>query len=113
MTRQSVSRVVVPMLLLAFAVTAGSAQSKGRYKKQGANCEWDANDTGPNQCTPATKGRFKKDGDACRWDANDNGPDRVPPGLRSLEERWRFLQLGRGGLRARSVQSPPAALKNR
>ena len=53
MTRQSVRRlVVVPALLLAVAVTASDAQQKGRYKKQGANCEWDANDTGPNQCTP-------------------------------------------------------------
>ena len=73
-------RMVVPVLLLfaSFAV-ADAAQQRGRYKKQGTNCEWDANDTGPNQCTPATKGRFKRDGDTCRWDANDNGPDQCRP----------------------------------
>ena len=70
MTRQSVRRIaIVPALLLVVAVAMSDAQQKGRYKKQGANCEWDANDTGPNQCTPVAKGRFKKDGDACRWDA--------------------------------------------
>jgi hypothetical protein len=85
MTRQWVSRAVVPALLLAVAVATGDAQSKGRYKKQGANCEWDANDTGPNQCTPTTRGRFKKDGDACRWEANENGADQCRP----ASGRWK------------------------
>ena len=85
MTRPSVRRILVPTLLLAVAVAAGSAQGKGRYKKQGATCEWDANDTGPNQCTPATKGRFKKSGDTCRWDANENGPDQCRP----ASGRWK------------------------
>jgi hypothetical protein len=57
---------------------------RARYK-QGANCEWDANDTGPNQCTPVAKGRFKKDGDACRWDANDVGADQCRP----ASGRWK------------------------
>jgi hypothetical protein len=79
-------RMVVPVLLLfaSFAV-ADAAQQRGRYKKQGTNCEWDANDTGPNQCTPATRGRFKRDGDTCRWDANDNGPDQCRP----ASGRWK------------------------
>jgi len=86
MTRQTVRRmVIVPALLLAVAVAASDAQQKGRYKKQGANCEWDANDTGPNQCTPVAKGRFKKDGDACRWDANDAGADQCRP----ASGRWK------------------------
>jgi hypothetical protein len=85
MTRQSVSRIVVPALLFAVAVAVGDAQSKGRYKKQGANCEWDANDTGPNQCTPATRGRFKKDGDTCRWAANEDGADQCRP----ASGRWK------------------------
>lgn len=54
-------------------------QDKGRYKKDGSNCVWDANDTGPNQCTPRTAGRFKKNGDACVWDAADRGPDQCTP----------------------------------
>jgi hypothetical protein len=55
------------------------AQDRGRYKKDGNNCTWDANDTGPNQCTPRTAGRFKKNGDACVWDAADRGPDQCTP----------------------------------
>lgn len=57
-------------------------QQKGRYKKQGKQgelCEWDANDTGPNQCTPVTAGRFKKSGDSCTWVANDRGSDQCRP----------------------------------
>jgi hypothetical protein len=79
MTRRWTVRVILPAVLLAFAVATGDAQQKGRYKKNGDNCEWDGNDSGPNQCTPTTKGRFKKDGDSCRWDANDNGPDQCRP----------------------------------
>jgi hypothetical protein len=51
---------------------------KGRYKKTGERCVWDANDSGPDQCTPP-KGRFKKDGNRCVWDANDSGPDQCRP----------------------------------
>jgi hypothetical protein len=58
---------------------AAAMAAAGRYKKQGANCEWDANDNGPNQCTPLTEGRFKKSGDACVWDANDKGADQCKP----------------------------------
>ena len=58
---------------------AGAIQKKGRYKKVGDKCVWDANDTGPNQCTPPLKGRFKKDGNKCVWDANDEGPNQCRP----------------------------------
>ena len=54
-------------------------QNKGRYKRQGDECQWDANDTGPNQCTPQTEGRFKQDGDKCYWAANDRGPNQCTP----------------------------------
>jgi hypothetical protein len=55
-------------------------ERKGRYKKDGANCVWDGNDSGPNQCTPQTQGRFKKGAnDSCVWDANDRGPDQCTP----------------------------------
>jgi hypothetical protein len=56
------------------------AQEKGRFKQEGDNCVWDANDGGPNQCTPITRGRFKKGGDdSCTWDSTDNGPDQCKP----------------------------------
>ncbi len=61
------------------AVDEREAQNAGRYKKDGSSCVWDANDSGPNQCTPRTAGRFKKNGDACAWDASDRGPDQCTP----------------------------------
>jgi len=105
MTRHAAGLIVTPALSLAIALAAGAAPAArthddgaatprvaaatpaapvaapaaGRYKKNGSNCEWDANDSGPNQCTPAVKGRFKKDGDSCRWDANDVGADQCRP----------------------------------
>jgi hypothetical protein len=66
--------------------SSGAVQATGRYKKQGANCVWDANDGGPNQCTPQTKGRFKKGGnDSCTWDADDVGADQCRP----AKGRWK------------------------
>src|SRR5262245_29938197 len=69
---------------VASAAAAGSVsdglQQKGRFKKEGDNCVWNAEDSGPNQCAPVTRGRFKKGGDdSCAWDANDNGPDQCTP----------------------------------
>jgi len=59
---------------------ADAFQRKGRFKIEGDNCVWNAEDSGPNQCTPVTRGRFKKGGDdSCTWDANDNGPDQCTP----------------------------------
>jgi hypothetical protein len=63
-----------------FAPAVATLQNKGRYKKQGDECVWDANDGGPNQCTPVTRGRFKRGGDdSCTWDSNDSGPDQCKP----------------------------------
>jgi hypothetical protein len=64
----------------ASAPDADVLQRKGRFKKEGDNCVWNAEDSGPNQCAPVTRGRFKKGGnDSCTWDANDNGPDQCTP----------------------------------
>jgi hypothetical protein len=82
MTRGSIARHAVPALFVMLALVAdlhGGTQAKGRYKKQGANCVWDANDSGPNQCTPLRKGRFKKSGDSCVWTAAENGEDQCRP----------------------------------
>jgi hypothetical protein len=83
MTGRSMSRMIGSALVLAIVALTGmaaaDAQAKGRYKKQGANCVWDANDTGPNQCTPAATGRFKKDGANCVWDATGSGADQCRP----------------------------------
>ncbi len=106
MTRRSIGLMLPPVLMFALAAASGTpsanaplenagtaaltsrasgdnasgVQAKGRYKKQGDNCEWDANDGGPNQCEPVIKGRFKKgDKDACTWDANDVGADQCRP----------------------------------
>lgn len=61
------------------ATESAALQAKGRYKKQGDNCVWDVNDSGPNQCTPQTEGRFKRDGDNCVWAPSDRGPDQCTP----------------------------------
>jgi hypothetical protein len=74
------ARTDAAMVSVAGAYGTVSAQEKGRFKQEGDNCVWDANDGGPNQCTPITRGRFKKGGDdSCTWDANDNGPDQCKP----------------------------------
>ena len=79
MTRRFFGSFVVPALVLALAASASSAEQKGRYKKEGDLCVWDAKDTGPNQCTPRVVGRFKKDGDKCVWDGKDLGADQCRP----------------------------------
>jgi len=58
---------------------AASAAQKGRYKTEGDNCVWAANDGGPNQCTPITPGRFKRTRNACLWASTENGPDQCTP----------------------------------
>jgi len=111
MTTRSIGLILPPVMMFALAVASASpsagapgnagtaaptsraandeastVQAKGRYKKQGDNCEWDANDGGPNQCEPVIKGRFKKgDKDACTWDANDLGADQCRP----AKGRWK------------------------
>ena len=89
MMRRSFGPLLFPVLLLAVAAVTTSAttdQGKGRYKKQGDACVWDANDGGPDQCTPRVKGRFKKGGDdSCTWYANDVGDDQCRP----PQGRWK------------------------
>ncbi len=63
----------------ATAAPGTADQQRGRYKREGDNCVWDARDTGPNQCTPVTIGRFKQEGKRCVWDASDKGPDQCTP----------------------------------
>ena len=80
MTIRLFTRILLPVLVVAIGIAAaGEAQQKGRFKKQGDKCLWDANDSGPHQCTPVTRGRFKKEGDNCVWTANDSGDDQCRP----------------------------------
>ena len=74
-------RAIAVALTIAVAGLTGvsAAQQKGRYKKEGERCVWNAEDSGPNQCTPALRGRFKKSGDDCQWVANDSGEDQCRP----------------------------------
>jgi hypothetical protein len=75
----------VPATATGIRVDAGASREigagalKGRYKKEGDSCVWDANDSGPNQCEPWTKGRFKKEGDRCVWSSSESGPDQCTP----------------------------------
>jgi hypothetical protein len=68
-----------------FRTDGAAPQQKGRYKADGEACVWDANDTGPDQCTPQVTGRFKKSGDSCTWDPKDKGPDQCTP----PQGRWK------------------------
>jgi hypothetical protein len=77
MTRRLLAGAVMSMVLFSLGVAA--AQQTGRYKQNGDDCVWDANDSGANQCTPRVAGRFKKSGDACVWDEKDKGPDQCTP----------------------------------
>ena len=77
--------VASPVSAMGSIGEAAALQAKGRYKRQGENCVWDAGDSGPNQCAPRTAGRFKKSGDSCVWDAKDNGPDQCTP----PQGRWK------------------------
>jgi hypothetical protein len=80
MTSPSFARIAVCFtLLFAIAVSATTSAQSGRYKKQGDECVWTDNDSGPNQCSPTTAGRFKKSGNNCVWDANDKGADQCKP----------------------------------
>jgi hypothetical protein len=93
MLRRSIPGVVLALLVSVIAVDAtvsDSAQTKGRYKKDGANCVWDANDTGPNQCRPLVAGRFKRSGETCVWVSRDRGADQCTPAT------GRFKKQGTG-----------------
>jgi hypothetical protein len=82
MPARTTNRTAAVLLVVALAtagVAAVDSQSKGRYKKEGAICIWDVNDSGPNQCMPLTPGRFKKDGDRCVWSGTDVGADQCRP----------------------------------
>ena len=85
MTRQSVGRLVSFRPAARGRGGRERCAAEGSLQEAGRELEWDANDTGPNQCTPVAKGRFKKDGDACRWDANDVGANQCRP----ASGRWK------------------------
>ena len=73
-------RALAALLTLAVAgLTVSAAQQKGRYKKEGSRCVWNAEDSGPNQCEPVVKGRFKKSGENCVWTPGDAGDDQCRP----------------------------------
>ena len=68
---------------------AAPTVKKGRYKKAGNACVWDANDNGANQCTPVT-GRYKIAGGRCVWDAKDRGANQCTP------NKGRYKKAGGG-----------------
>jgi hypothetical protein len=68
----------------------------GRYKIIDAQCVWDPNDSGPDQCSPLPPpGRYKYDGfGVCYWEPNDYPPDQCSP---PTEPTGRFKLDGSGG----------------
>jgi len=87
----SISKAAKTLEVVSVGHTGGSLgdtaepPQKGRYKADGEACVWDANDSGPDQCTPQTVGRFKKSRDSCTWDPKDKGPDQCTP----RQGRWK------------------------
>lgn len=81
MRERWIPRAALIAFVLAGMLTGGAvaAGDNGRYKKQGTRCLWDANDSGPNQCTPVTAGRFKRNAGACVWVPNETGTDQCKP----------------------------------
>lgn len=77
--------LLAAVAVFACALLGGptDAEANGRWKWNGAQCVFDQNDTGPDQCTPGQNptptGRWKWQGDRCEWDANDAGPDQCIP----------------------------------
>lgn len=65
------------------AMTNVVSAEQGRWKVDGdGNCYFDANDDGPDQCTPPgpPTGRWKFAGDGtCYFEANDSGPNQCEP----------------------------------
>jgi hypothetical protein len=54
------------------------SDTTGRWKIGDTGCYWDANDSGPDQCTQ-NQGRWKVSGQSCYFDANDSGPNQCNP----------------------------------
>jgi hypothetical protein len=77
--RKLMASTTFGFLMITLAAGAAMADQTGRYKKDGTKCEWDAKDTGPNQCTPRVEGRFKKTGDSCAWVTGERGEDQCRP----------------------------------
>lgn len=63
-----------------FGGPSADGTQTGRWKI-GSTCYWDANDSGPDQCSP-NSGRWKDDGnDGCYFDGGDSGPDQCEPAV--------------------------------
>jgi hypothetical protein len=86
MTRKILIGVWVVLCLMVVGSISSSA-FQGRFKDDGnGGCVFDANDDGPDQCSPAPgptnppAGRFKDDGNGgCFFEPNDDGPDQCTP----------------------------------
>jgi hypothetical protein len=88
--------VLTSALTLGAGAFAHDAAQKGRYKKQGTLCVWDARDSGSNQCTPIVVGRFKKSGRACVWEPSEQGANECRPKLgRFKKDGGRCVWSGR------------------
>lgn len=80
-------------LLSTTAASSSSSAETGRWKVDGSNCYWDANDDGPDQCDPNNpSGRYKDDGNGgCYWEPSDFGADQCTP------QTGRYKDDGIGG----------------
>ena len=95
------SALLMGLLVLTAGVTAATAEASGRWKLGGdGGCYFDANDDGPDQCTPGSLGRWKLGGDgSCYFDATDGGPELLDRKVivrprESIEWVRRFTEVG-------------------
>jgi hypothetical protein len=95
----STTTVTVPRPPETKPVPAAPTVKKGRYKKSGGACVWDANDNGANQCAPVM-GRYKIAGGRCVWDAKDRGANQCTPG------KGRYKKAGGGCVWAPNDSGP-------
>ena len=87
----------IPLVFAGLALlvtTPVRADIEGRWKISGdGSCMFDANDDGPNQCSPTNNpqqpGRWKIDGSGgCSFDPNDSGPNQCTP-TGTAPGRWK------------------------
>ena len=105
------SALLMGLLVLTAGVTAATAEASGRWKLGGdGGCYFDANDDGPDQCTPGSLGRWKLGGDgSCYFDATDGGPDQCAPvssAPAQIEAQDVVVPLGLSDVRVTTLRHP-------
>jgi hypothetical protein len=92
--KKAIPSMFAAVALLSLAPVTAHTDAEGRWKVDGSGgCYFDANDTGPDQCSPTgmpENGRWKLDGSGnCYFDTTDSGPNQCSPAGMPQEGRWK------------------------